>query len=157
MIGNLQKTKVVCFQALGVVATNATSATTVDTSGFEYARIDVIHNVASATNASAKWTTLKLQHGKTTHPTNHTNIVGAVGTTEATATSSQFVLGVHNDTALGGVTSFFINCAKYEKILRIEKHAAASYHSTANIITLSRAASMPDSASEMGASAIAIV
>ena len=157
MIGNLQKNKVVVFQALGVVATDATSATTIDTSGFEYARIDVIHNVASATNASAKWTKLKLQHGKTTHPTNHTNIVGAVGTTEATATSSEFVLGVHNNTSNGGVTSFFINCAKYEKILRIEKQASASYHSTANIITLSRAAAMPDSASLLGASAFTIV
>jgi hypothetical protein len=157
MIGELQKNKVICFQALGVVATNATSATTVDTSGWEYARIDVLHNVASATNASAKWTALKLQHGTTTDATNHTNIVGAVGTTNSTATSSQFVLGVHNDTAVGGVTSFFVNCAKYEKILRIEKQAAASYHSTANIITLSRGASMPDTAAELGASAFCVV
>ena len=157
MLGSLQKTKVVCFQALGVVATDATSATTVDTSGFDYARIDVLINVASNTSASAKWTALKLSHGKTTHPSNHTNIVGAVGTTEATATSSQFVLGVHNDTAVGGITSFFVNCSKYEKILRIEKHAAASYHSTANVIILTRAANMPDTAAELGASAFTIV
>ncbi len=110
-----QQTKVVCFQALGVVSTSATSATTVDTLGFDYVRIDVLHNVASATNASAKWTALKLMHGTTTDATNHTNIVGAVGTTEATATSSQFVLGVHNDTSVGGVTSFFVDLRTKER------------------------------------------
>lgn len=157
MIGRLQQNKVVCFQALGVVATDATSATTVDTLGFDYARIDVVINVASATNASAKWTACKLMHGTTTHVSNHTNVVGAVGTTNATATSSQFVLGVHNDTAIGGVTSFFVDCRKYERILRIEKQAAASYHSTANMITLSRAHNMPDTAAELGVSASCIV
>lgn len=157
MIGRLQQTKVINFAAHAVVATDATSATTVDTSGFEYARIDVLVNVASNASASAKWTSLKLMHGTTTHPTNHTNIVGAVGTTNATATSSQFVLGEHSDTAAGGITSFFVDCSKYEKILRIEKQAAASYHSTANIITLSRAANMPDTAAELGATAYTIV
>lgn len=152
-----QQTKVVCFQAPAVIATNATSATTVDTLGADYARVDVLVNVASATNASAKWTALKLSHGKTTHPSNHTNMVGAVGTTEATATSSQFVLGVHNDTALGGVTSFFVDLRNKERILRVEKHAAASYHSTANIITLYRLHDGPDSASDFGANAFTIV
>ncbi len=152
-----QQTKVVCFQALGVIATDATSATTVDRIGFDYARVDVIHNVASATNASAKWTALKLMHGTTTDATNHTNIDGAVGTTNATATTAQFVLGVHNDTAVGGVTSFFVNLINKEQFLRVEKHAAASYHSTANVITLFRAHDMPDTAGELGASAFAIV
>lgn len=157
MLGRLQQTKVINFAQHAVVATNSVSATYVDVSGFDYARLDVVHNKASSTNASAKWTTLRLTHGKTTDATNHSSVVGAVGTTEATATSSQFVLGVHNNTSVGGVTSFFIDCTKYEKILSIEKTASASYHSTSNSITLSRAASMPDSASEMGASAIAIV
>ena len=153
-----QQTKVVNFAQHAVVSTAATSATTVNTLGEgDYARVDVFHNVASATNASAKWTALKLSHGTTTHPTNHTNIVGAVGTTNATATSSQFVLGVHNDTSVGGVTSFFVNLTNKERILRVEKQAAASYHSTHNTITYFRINEGPDTAGELGASAFASV
>lgn len=154
-----QQTKVVVFGGPSDVSSAATSATTVDTLGMgDTCRVDVLHAKAVATNSSAKWSSLKLMEGTTTDASNHTNIVGCVGTTEATATSSQFVLGVHNNTALGGVTSFFLDLSKRARYLRVEKEASsAAYVSTANVITFFRIAEGPDEASEFGASAFVVV
>ena len=148
-----QDEKVVSFQGPATIATNATSATTIDTLGFDYVVIDVIHNPATNTSSSAKWTALKLMHGTTTDATNHTNISGAVGTTNSTASSSQFVLPEHNNTTNGGVVRFFVNLGDKERILRIEKHAAASHATTCNIALLGRANDVPDSASDRGVGA----
>ncbi len=129
-----QAIETVIFE-LAVIATNATSAVTVDTKGKgPFAIVDVCHAKATATNSSAKWTALKLQHGTTTDPTNCTNIDGAVGTTETTATTAQFVLGVHNDATNMGITRFFVNLVNLERILRVEHHATASHHTAVSMI-----------------------
>jgi len=144
-----QDQKVVAFQ-LGVISTSATSATTIDTIGFNRAIVDVCMSPATATNSSAKWTALKIQHGTTTDPTNHTNVTGGVGTTEATATSSQFVLSVHNDAVNCGITRFFVNLDGKARFLRIEKRATPSHQTSSNSVQLFRGGSSPDSAADAG-------
>ena len=135
---------------LGVVSTSATSATTQDCLGFSRVIVDAIHNVASNTSASAKWTSLVLQHGSTTDVSNFTAIANMTGTTEATATTAQFVLGEHNDTVVASITRFFVDLTGKERFLRVLRQASASYHSTATTFQLFRGGSSPDSDSERG-------
>ncbi len=137
--------------SLATIATDATSAVTVDTFGKgAFAMVDCAHSPATNTSSSAKFTTIKLQHGTTTHPTNCTNIAGMVGTTNDTATTNQFVLGVHNDTANWGITRFFVNLVKKERILRIERQAAASHHTVITSITYFRKPQSSNTAAKRG-------
>ena len=148
-MSSFQNQKAVVPQ-LGVVATDATSATTQDTLGFKRCIVDVIHNKASNASASAKWTSLVLQHGSTTDVSNFTAIANMTGTTQATATTAQFVLGEHNDTVVGSITRFFVDLTGKERFLRVLRQASASYHSTATTFQLFRAGSSPDSDTERG-------
>lgn len=144
MTDNLQHVETAVLQ-LGTVATNATSATVIDTQGKgAWAVVDAIHNVASNTSASAKWTSLLLQHGTTTDPTNHTAISNMTGTTESTATTAQFVLGEHNDTTNASITRFYVNLTDKERYLRVLRQSSASYHSTATTVTFYRKSVSPD-------------
>lgn len=152
-----QRHKFINFAASGAIATDATSAVTVDTAGEDYCRIDAVISPATATNSSTKWTSLKLMHGTTTDVSNCTNIVGAVGTTNATATSSQFVLGVHNDTTIGGVTSFFVDLTNKEDILRLEVQATDSHDTVHYNITYFRQRDMDYTAAQVGSSAVVFV
>lgn len=127
-----------CFQ-LGTIATNATSATTVDTRGRgAFAIVDVVQTVASATNISAKWTALVLEHGTTTDASNHTAITNMTGTTNTTATTAQFVIPTNNDTAVNQITRFYVDLRNKERYLRVEKQAMAGHQTTANTATFFR-------------------
>ncbi|MCH8878466.1 MAG: hypothetical protein IID34_01120 [Planctomycetes bacterium] len=112
--------------------------------------------MSKATNGSsnAKWTSLVIQHGLTTDVSNFTAVSGATGTTEATATSSQFVLPVHNDVAESGVIRFDINMVGKARHLRVVKRAPPSHHTSSNTVTLFRGNSSPDSAADAGLDAI---
>ncbi len=133
-VDSAQNMETVVFE-LAAISTSATSAVTVDTSGKgPFAIVDVCFSKATATNSSAKWTNIKLQHGTTTHPTNHTNIDGAVGTTNSTATTAQFVQGVHNNATNMSITRFFVDLTNKEKILRVEHQANASHQTAVAII-----------------------
>lgn len=144
-----QNQKVVCTQ-LQTIATNATSAVTVDTTGWDYCIYDVYHNPSTASNSSAKWTSLVLQEATTTDTTNATAIDGCTGTTNATATSAQFVLPVHNDTSIGSVVRFFVPLHNKAKIIRCQKQAAASHHHTCEVIHLMRGRTGADTDTERG-------
>ena len=148
-----QNIRSVVFQGPLSVATNATSATTVDTLGYDYAMVDVIHGPATATNSSAKWTALQLEHGTTTDASNHTTIDGGVGTTNSTTAATQFVLPVHNDTSVGGMVRFFVDCSQYERYLRVELQATDSHDTVCQIAHLFRAKDVPDSTTDRGINA----
>ena len=144
MTDNIQHVETAVLQ-LGTVATNADSATVIDTQGKgAYCFVDAIHNVASNTSASAKWTSLVLQHGTTTDASNHTAIANMTGTTEATATTAQFVLGTHNDTTNASITRFYVNLTDKERYLRVVRQSSPSYHSTATTVTFFRKPVSPD-------------
>lgn len=133
-VDSAQNIETVIFE-LAVISTSATSAVTIDTSGKgAFAIVDVCHSKATSTSSAAKWTSLKIQHGKTTDPSNHTNLTKGVGTTESTATVSQFVLGAHNNTVNMSITRFFVDLRGLEKILRIEHQATASHQTAVAII-----------------------
>lgn len=156
-VDSAQNIETVIFQ-LAAIATNATSAVTIDTTGKgAFAIVDVCHSKATNGSSNAKWNTLKLQHGTTTHPTNHTNFTAGVGTTESTATSSQFVLGTHNDTVNMSITRFFVDLRTTEKILRIEATAAPSHHTVVSIIHYFRKPQSANTAAKRGCAASTVV
>ena len=152
-----QVTKVVAMGDVAVVSTAATSAETVDCVGFDYAVVDVVMEAATNTESSAKWTALKLQHATTTDATNATDISGAVGTTNATATATQFVLPVFNDPNNGGVVRFCVDLRDKERFLRVERHAPASHPVGVAVCTLSRGEKSPTNAATMGAGSVVFV
>lgn len=148
-----QDNRTIMFQ-IGAIATDATSATTVDVLGYKRAQVEIFTSPATATNSSAKWTSLVLQHGITTDVTNFTAITGATGTTEATATATQFVLPVHNDATEAGIIRFNVDLVDKARHLRVVKQATASHHTTANSVNLFRSGTSPDSAADAGVDVI---
>lgn len=81
----------------GSQATNATARAYIDTLNCSDVDIIIGAGKAAATNASATFTSLAIQHSDTTDATNFSTIMS--GTT-GTPTSSQFSLTVNNDTAV---------------------------------------------------------
>jgi hypothetical protein len=141
--------KVVVFESPAAVATDATSAATVDTTGFDFAHILYVNVKATQTDSVTKFSTFTVSHGTTTHASHHTTISGLQGTTNATASSTQFVLPNPNSATLGSLTQCWVNLRGKEKILRIVKQAAASHSTVAGIALLSRTADTPDTIAEM--------
>lgn len=76
-------------------ATNATARGYVDTLGFDAVDIIIAAAKAAATDASASFTSIAIQHSNTTDATNFSTIMS--GTT-GTPTSSQFSLTANNNT-----------------------------------------------------------
>ncbi len=152
-----QATKVVGMGDVAAVSTAATSATTVDCIGFDYAVVDVLTEAATATNSSNKWLALKLQHATTTDATNATDISGAVGTTNSTAAATEFVLQVENDASNAAVVRFCVDLRDKERFLRVEKMAGASHVVTVNVCTLSRGEITPTNAATMGVNSVVFV
>ena len=98
--------------------------TFVDGHRADYAVIDIVQGPAAATDTSSKWTTLALLHGTTTDVSNATAVAGKyTGTTEATATTSQFVLPEHNDTAENSVVRFYVDIRNLERYLGVQGQA----------------------------------
>jgi len=146
-----QNQKVVCFEVPATVATNATSAATIDTLGFDFAHVIYVNVAATATNSTTKFSTFTVSHGTTTDASNHTTISGLQGTTNSTASSTQFVLPNCIDTSLGCVTSCFVDLRAKERYLRIVKQAPAAHSTVAGVCLLGRAIEeTPDSAADMG-------
>jgi len=146
---------VVSFGTLGVIVTNATTNHYVDTKGFAKATILAIHHAAAATDSSAKWTSMVLGHSPTTDITNVTAIDGATGTTNATATSAQFVIPAHNLTAVPCIVEFHVDLTKKERYLHLLVQASAAAYSTASFVAiLHRAESTPTTDALAGAAQV---
>ena len=116
-----QNDRVVIFNGPATEATGATNAATIDTLGEPHCRIEVCLPPATATNSSASFTSLVLQHGTTTHPSNMTAL--ATGGTE-------FTIPTHNDTANAGIVAFDVNLANRERILRVVAQFPAAHSTT---------------------------
>ncbi len=155
---NYQNAVAECFQ-LGTIATDATSFTTVDTLGRgQFAIVDVVQIAAAATNSSAQWTSLILTHGTTTDVSTHTAITNLTGTTETTATSTQFVLPVNNDTAVNQISRFYVDLRNKERYLGVRKQADSGHQTTANSASFYRRPVSPatDTERNVGVSAVNI-
>ena len=140
-----QNTKTVVFNGPATEATNATNAAWVDTQGFNHALVEVCHGPATATNASATWTSMVLQHGDTTNATSFTALSTA---------GSDFTLGVHNDTSVGSVVRFNVDLRHRERYLRVVAQPTTNYNTVTYEARLTRAAITPDTAAEAGATTV---
>ena len=93
------------------VATNATQTVRIDLSTFDAATVDVIHQAATATNASARFAACELRFGDTTTYASASSAARFVGATQ-TNTSGNFVMPVHNDTSNPYVVRFNVDRAR---------------------------------------------
>ena len=158
MAVDVQNHKAVCFGGPAIASSAATSSSYVDTRGWDYAAIDVVINPAATTSASAKWLSLELGESADTNISNATAISGCTGTTNATATATQFVLPVHNDAVYGGIIRFYVDCRTKERYLHVTKKCPdASHLTTFNYATLTRGDVAPNTTTEAGVQAYVFV
>jgi hypothetical protein len=153
----------------GTIATDATSSGMVDTLGYNYAIVNVTMRPATATNSSAKWTVLKLQHSDTTTASEATNISGFIGTTNSTAattvSAAEFVIPANNVTVASGGTaatgggqtiSFCKDLRGGKRYLFVNLQANAS-HQTANVSAiLYKGEKLPVSTTERNVAAVVV-
>lgn len=146
-----QRSKRDMFKVPTVSSSAATHFNAVDRLGFDYAVVDAVQAPAAATNTSAKWTSLQLTHGTTTDVSNHTAVTGPfVGTTNATATTSQFVLPEHNDTDDESCVRFYVDTRHLERYLGLQGQQDNSSNSSWFQAELWRGDGMPDTDAERG-------
>ena len=136
-----QNTKFVLLDdAATGIASNATSSSTyvVDTRGYDFASVYIQKLAATDTNVSAKWITLQVLEGSTTDLTNCTAVNGTIGTTNATATATQFVLPGDNTTADDEVITLHIDWKTKNRYLALQRTGAACHNTTTAWCILSR-------------------
>jgi len=151
MTVHAQRSKVVVFKQPATIASNATSQASADTLGYDYAVVDVMQDPSAATNTSAKFTSMVLTHGTTTDASNHTAVTGKyTGTTNTTATTSQFVLPQHNDTDDASIVRLGVDCRTLERYLRIEAQHPNTVNLTWSHCELSRGEGMPNTDAKRG-------
>ena len=153
MTVHAQRSKRDMFRTPATAATTTTYVT-VDTLGFDYAVIDAVSGPTQATNTSAKWTSIQLNHGTTTDVSNSTAVTGPfVGTTNATATTSQFVLPEHNDTSNESCTRFFVDLRHLERYVGLQAQPDNVSDSWWYTAELWRGDGMGDTAAKRGVAA----
>lgn len=131
----------------GTISTSATSASNIiDRRSYNYANLVVAHQPATATNSSAQWASLKLQHSDSTAATSFVDVTGFTGTTNTTAAAGQFVLPVHNDTANTSRITFRIDLRPLRRYLRTVQQAGASHNTVCGEAVLGVAEIAPTSA-----------
>ncbi len=150
-----QRSKRVPFKSGDVLTSSAATAyTAVDTLGFDRAVVDVIQGPSAATNTSAKWTSLQLNHGTTTDVSNSTAITGPfIGTTNATATTSQFILPEHNDTDTESSVRFYVDLTPLERFLGIQGQQDSSANGSYFTLELWRGDGVGETAAKRGVDA----
>lgn len=146
---------VVSLLETGVV-TNATTNTTIDTQGYEYADIVVAVEPADATNSDYKLTSLVFYDAPTTDVSNQTAIDGLTGTTNSTATSSQFVLPTNNDTSTPQTIRALIDLTDKERYIHVTLQGSSTAMNTVAVMAnLSRAKEAPTTAANKGVDTLA--
>jgi hypothetical protein len=118
---HVQASKVALLAYGATVATNATTVNTIDTLGFDYAGIDVALPPASATNASATFSALKLTEGDTTVVSNSTSITGFTGGTDLT-------IPVGNDTTNPLIARFLVDLRPRKRYLFVQTTCPTGYN-----------------------------
>jgi hypothetical protein len=153
----------------GTIATDATASAMVDRLGFDYAVVNVTMRPATATNSSAKWTVLKLQHSDTTAVSDATNISGFIGTTNSTAattvSAAEFVIPANNVTVAHGGTAATgggqtITLAKdlrgLKRYLFLNVQANASHQTATVSALLFKGEDFPTSTTERNVAAVVV-
>lgn len=150
-----QMSKGIAVLAQATVATNATAiAGPFDMQGFGHVVINAIHPPAAATNSSAKWQVLEVYVGNSTTFSEATAVNGLVGTTNSTASTSQFVLGVHNDTSYASITRLSIGGMRHRYVfVKHQVPGATNYNVPCFIVNGFHKDHAPSSASEAGLAA----
>ena len=163
ILGDIQNPRVARSGAF-TQATNATGRLIIDTKpalsasgqvAANYLQAIVNHNAATATNSSAKFTILAIQESSD-GTNNWTDISGFVGTTNSTATSSQFVLPAHNDTSNAQSILFGLDLRGHQRYIGVYLQPSASYNTLNATVMLYRVDQSPDTNTERNVGAAVI-
>jgi hypothetical protein len=144
-----QDEKVIVLQGPGTVSTSATASVKIDTLGFDYACIDNVFPVATATNSSAKWLALSLSESDATVFSNATSIAAFSGTTNSSS-STGFVIAAQNDTTNPQVTRMLVDCRARKRYLFVTYEGGASHSTTVITASLQRSEIAPTADSQRG-------
>lgn len=140
----LQSSKVLIAKGQGTAATNATARYTVARGDAEYAKIIVSTTEPTATNASATFAALKIQHGD---GTNYTTVPGFDGTTAtATSATSQFIIGKSNVTGAPLAYEFNVDLRNTSTEIGVYAQPNTNYNDFSVVVLLGRKGESPDSA-----------
>jgi hypothetical protein len=152
ILGQLSKSFAV--NTIATVATNATASVgPFDVGGYEQLIFRAIHPAATATNASAKWAALEVLLGDTTDLTSATAVSGLSGTT-GTASTSQFALGVWNNTSVSSVTRLSVSGNRHKyAFIKYQPPAGASYTAPAFVVDAFNGGQAANSATEANVAA----
>lgn len=153
-----QLSKAYAVNTVATVATNATASVgPFDVSGYEQVIVRAIHPAANATNSSAKWAALEVLLGDTTTFSEATAVPGLSGTT-GTASTSQFALGVWNNTSVSSVTRLSVSGNRHKyAFVKYQPPATTNYTAPAFVVDAFNGGQAPSSATEAGVAAWASV
>jgi hypothetical protein len=152
ILGQLSKT--IALPAVSSATNGTASVGPFDVQGFDSINLKVLAAVASATNASAKWSALDVLCGDSTAFTAATVVPGLSGTTNSTASTSQFVLGVWNDTSVSSCTKLNVSGNKHRYYF-VRFTGATGYNTATVVVDAFNGAQTPNTAAEAGAASIA--
>jgi hypothetical protein len=147
-----QTCKSIVVQGQATVASNATASYgPFDISGYGHVVFRASFPPAAATNSSAKWGALSVLVGDTTDYTSATAVAGLVGVTTSTASTSQFVLGVYNNTSYGSITRLTLSNNKHKYAFINAQPAASTVYTPMSFqADCYHAAQAPNTATEAG-------
>lgn len=156
-MNHAMRTKSVMLHGPATAATSATASARVDTLGYRWCTIETILTKATATNSSAKWGVLKVTDADTTTYVATNTYVALTGTTNTvTDATNGFVIAAQNNTTDAQVGKIHVDLRGSKKRYLFVVYQAADSHSTVVIkAELSKAETMPDSATEWGAGFVA--
>lgn len=153
VLGQLSKS--IAVQAIATVDSAATaSAGPFDISGYEQVVFRAIHAAAVATNSSAKWVVLEVALGDTTTYSEATAVSGLSGTTNTTASTSQFILGAHNSTSYASVTRLSVSGNRHKYgFVKYHVPATTNYRNPAFVVDAFNGGHAPSSATDANVAA----
>ena len=132
------------------ISTSATSSSSVDTLGFDYASIEVAMPAATATNSSATFGTLKLMEADVTAVSSAANVAAFLGGTA-------FTIPVQNNTSAPSVTRLMVDTRPRKRYLFLILQGAASHNNITAKADLLRAEQSPSTDAQRGTNFTSVI
>lgn len=148
---NLQSVKTVVLKNQGTAATNATASAQFSRVGYDFAQIEVISSPANATATSVKMQALSLNEGDAA--TGAWTAFGAfTGTTNSTATTSQFVIPASTNTSTDVVHRFNVDLKARKSNIQVvyEPHGSTTADDVTILAHLSKYEDAPVTSTQCG-------
>lgn len=135
MIAGQRETASVLTTHPQTVATNATTTVLFDAQGANDVSFVIVGDVASSTNGY-KLTVLNVVEGDTTVLSNATSITGGDGTTNSTATTSQFVIPTVANTSVANTIKLNVPTHGKKRYIGVALRSPDTTHDNYTVVAL---------------------